>query len=620
MVLLSTSIQPWKPTLSKLSHACKTQSDVDQIHAQLVTTGLVKDGSFIKKLIIRLSTSPYVPVVDFARSLLFSGHYEEGRDDPFLWNAVIKSYSHGNCPSKAFLVFCLMLKNGIFLDEYSFSLVLKSCSRTGLVKQGMQVHGLLRKLDFGSNIFLENCLICMYVKCGYVEFGQQVFDRMSNRDSISYNTMIDGYVKCRMLDLAHELFNCMPVQVRNLVSWNTLISGYVKMENFEVAWELFERAPFKDLVSWNLMIDCCVKSGKMEMAAALFSKMPKRDAVSYAILIDGFAKMSNINAAQSLFIHMPEKDVISCNAMMAGYVKNGHSMEALSVFHDMLNDSNLTPDGATLLSALSAVAQLGYIDEGLAIHCYIKDHGFVVHGKLGVALIDMYAKCGSIDNALGVFEDIKEKTVDHWNAMIGGLAVHGWGELAFDLFMEMERLAIEPDDITFIVVLNACGHAGLIKEGLMCFEIMRRAHQMEPKLQHYGCIVDILSRAGHMEEAIKFVEEMPIEPNDVVWRTLLSACSNHEHLDAAAQPVSKHQIQLNSPNSSSYVLLSNIYARFGMWDYVRRIRTMMKEKELKKVPGCSWIELGGTVHEFSAGDRSHPQAEDVSSTLQMVCT
>nr|GME17950.1 pentatricopeptide repeat-containing protein At2g45350, chloroplastic [Ipomoea batatas] len=425
MVLLSTAIQPWKPTLSKLSQTCKTQSDVDQIHAQLVTTGLVKDASLIRKLIISLSTSPYVPVVEFARSLLFSGYNDfEDRNDPFPWNAIIKSYSHGNCPSKAFLVFCLMLKNGIFLDEYSFSLVLKSCSRTGLVKQGMQVHGLLRKLDFGSNVILENCLI---------------------------------------------------------------------------------------------------------------------------------------------------------------------------------------------------LAQLGSIDEGLAIHCYIKDHGFVVHGKLGVALIDMYAKCGSIDNALGVFEDIKEKTVDHWNAMIGGLAVHGWGELAFDLFMEMERLSIEPDDITFIVVLNACGHAGLIKEGLMCFEIMRSVHQMEPKLQHYGCIVDILSRAGHMEEAIRFVEEMPIEPNDVVWRTLLSACSNHEHLDAA-QPVSKHQIQLNSPNSSSYVLLSNIYARFGMWDYVRRIRTMMKQKELKKVPGCSWIEVGGTVHEFSAGDGSHPQVEDVSSTLQMVCS
>ncbi|CAA2979945.1 pentatricopeptide repeat-containing At2g45350, chloroplastic [Olea europaea subsp. europaea] len=351
--------------------------------------------------------------------------------------------------------------------------------------------------------------------------------------------------------------------------------------------------------------------------------MPERDVISWATMVDGYAKIGNVDVARGFFDSMPQRDVISCNAMMVGYVKSGLCKEALRVFHDMLSGSSfdLAPDNVTLLTALSAIAQLGCIEEGVAIHrymedhgfvvsgklgCieegvaihrYMEDHGFVVSGKLGVALIDMYAKCGSIERAMNVFEDVEKKGIDHWNTIIGGLAIHGLGDLAFGFFLEMERLHLEPDDITFIAVLNACGHAGLVKEGVLCFEIMRRIHKMEPKLQHYGCMVDILARAGHVEEATRFVKVMPIEPNDVIWRTLLSACTNHEKL-SIGEPVAKHLIGIDSYNPSSYILLSNMYAQFGLWDYVRQVRTIMKERDLKKVPGCSWIELEGSVHQF----------------------
>ncbi|KAL0289702.1 UNVERIFIED_CONTAM: Pentatricopeptide repeat-containing protein, chloroplastic [Sesamum angustifolium] len=244
----------------------------------------------------------------------------------------------------------------------------------------------------------------------------------------------------------------------------------------------------------------------------------------------------------------------------------------------------------------------------------MEEHGFFVSGKLSVALLDMYAKCGSIEQALYVFEGVQEKDIDHWNAMIGALAIHGLGELAFDLFMEMERLSLEPDDITFIAVLHACGHSGMVKEGLVCFEIMRRVHRIVPKLQHYGCMVDILSRAGHLEEAAKFVEEMPIQPNDVIWRTLLSACTNHENLNVG-EPVAKHLIGMDSYDTSSYILLSNMYAQSGLWDYVRKVRTTMKERELNKIPGSSWIELEGTVHEFFVGSASNHKEREIHSTF-----
>ncbi|KAK4397376.1 Pentatricopeptide repeat-containing protein, chloroplastic [Sesamum angolense] len=612
MLLSVTSIHPWNtlPAFT-LASRCKTQMEINQIHANLVATGHVHNPSLTSKLILDLAFSKHKPVLDFARHLFFEYDYR----DPFLWNAIIRSFSHGKEPGQAFQLFVLMLLRGVMVDEYSFSLVLKSCSRLHLLSEGMQVHGLMLKVGFGLDVFLQNCLISMYVKCGIVQLGRQVFDRMIRKDSFSYNLMIDGYVKCGMVSLARELFDMMPSELKNLVSWNTMINGYLKLEDgFECAWDLFDKMPDRDLVSWNLMVDCCAKNGKMGLAQVLFDRMPERDVVSWASMVDGYAKVGNVEAARRFFDAMP-RDVISCNAMMAGYVNNGYYEEALNVFHDMLgNTSDLAPDSVTLLTALSATTQLGCIDEGIAIHQYMEEHGFFVSGKLSVALLDMYAKCGSIEQALYVFEGVQEKDIDHWNAMIGALAIHGLGELAFDLFMKMERLSLEPDDITFIAVLHACGHSGMVKEGLVCFEIMRRVHRIVPKLQHYGCMVDILSRAGHLEEAAKFVEEMPILPNDVVWRTLLSACTNHENLNVG-EPVAKHLIGMDSYDSSSYILLSNMYAQSGLWDYVRKVRTTMKERELNKIPGSSWIELEGTVHEFFVGSASNHTEKEIHSTF-----
>lgn len=567
---------------------------------------------------LKLSNSPHQSLVRFANDLLFSHSALKNSHnirDPFVWNSIIKSFSHGNVPQNAFKVFILMLENGVLVDNYSFSLVLKACSRLGLVKYGMQIHGLLKKFEFGSDLFLENCLTSMYIRCGYVALGRQVFDRIMEKDSVSYNLMIDGYIKCGMIDFARELFDSLSLETRNLITWNTMVSGYAKSEHgFESAWELFEKMPKRDVVSWNLMIDCCLKNGKPEMAQILFDRMPEKDVASWAIMVDGHSRVGNIDVARGFFDEMPERDVISCNAMMAGYARNGHFTEALKIYHDMLSYSNLTPDNATLLTALSAAAQLGSIDDGVSVHHYMKQNGFVANGKLAVALIDMYAKCGSIDCAVRVFENTVDRRVDHWNALIGGLAINGSGELAFEFFMEMKRLSVEPDEITFIAILNAAGHAGMVKEGLICFEIMRRVYKVEPKLQHYGCIVDILSRAGQIEEARRFVSKMPMEPNAVILRTLLSACKNHNNLSIGV-PVAEHLIGLNSFNPSSYVLLSNMCAQFGLWDYVKNVRTLMKEREVKKFPGCSWIELEGTVHEFFVGDTSHQQVSEIFSIL-----
>lgn len=384
-------------------------------------------------------------------------------------------------------------------------------------------------------------------------------------------------------------------------------------EGVRFAWSLFVKMPERDLVSWNTVIDGCVKYGRMEDAKVLFDKMPGRDLVSWVTMINGYAKSGDVLAARRLFDIMPRRDVISCNSMMAGYVQNGYYIEALKIFHDM-RATNVLPDDTTLLIVLTAFAQLGHAEDGVVIHNYLMEKGYSLNGKLGVALIDMYSKCGSIKNAISVFEDVERKCVDHWNAMIGGLAIHGMGEMAFEFLMEMGRLSVTPDDITFIGVLSACRHAGMLKEGLICFELMQKVYKLEPKVQHYGCMVDMLSRAGHVGEAKKLIEEMPIEPNDVIWKTLLSACQIHENF-SLGEPIAQQMIQLYSCSPSSYVLLSNIYASLGMWNNVKRVRTEMKERQLKKIPGCSWIELGGTVHQFSVQDRTHPRVIEIYSLL-----
>ncbi|EXB76219.1 hypothetical protein L484_025573 [Morus notabilis] len=616
MLLCANTNRPWFPTLVLLQK-CKTLNAVNQIHARMITTGSINNCSLSAKIVLAFVSSPHPPLAEFARYVFFSRHAFGNEDDPFLWNAVIKSYSHGCDPKQAFVMFCMMLENGVRVDKFSFSLILKACGRLGLVKEGLQIHGLLKKMEIGSDLYLQNGLVSWYLRCGCVEFARQVFDGMQKRDSVSYNSMIDGYVKCGMIDLARELFDCMPLEEKNLVTWNSMISGYAQSD-LEFAWELFETMPERDSVSWNTMINGYVKRGKIEDARSLFNRMPKRDIVSWANLIDGYSKLGRIHVARSLFNEMPDRDVVACNAMMAGYVGNGYFMEGLEIFRHMQN-GDVSPDVTTLLIALSAVAQLGHIEKGVALHFYIQENGVPLGRKLGVALIDMYAKCGSIDKAIAVFEGMEERSVDHWNAMIGGYAIHGLGELAFCLLMEMERLSVKPDDITFIGVLNACGHAGLVKEGLMCFELMRRVHKVEPKLQHYGCIVDMLGRAGHVEEARRFIEEMPIEPNDVVWRTLLSACKSHKKFDIG-EPIAKNLIQKDSCNPSFYVLLSNMYAGLGMWGDVFKVRMMMRERNVTKLPGCSRIELEGVVHEFMVQDKSHPQITEIYSMLNGLST
>jgi len=290
--------------------------------------------------------------------------------------------------------------------------------------------------------------------------------------------------------------------------------------------------------------------------------------------------------------------------------------EAIEMFREM-QMGEVSPNYVTMISVLPAISRLGALELGKWVHLYVEKNGIEIDDVLGSALVDMYSKCGSVDKALQVFERLPKKNTITWSAIIGGLAMHGQANDAIDYFARMERAGVTPSDVTYIGVLSACSHAGLVDEGQSFFNHMVKEVSLEPRIEHYGCMVDLLGRAGHLEEAEKLVLNMPIKPDDVIWKALLGACKMHGNIEMGKR-VAETLMDMAPHDSGSYVALSNMYASSENWEAVAEVRLMMREMDIRKDPGCSWIELDGVIHEFLVEDESHPRAKEIHSMLQEI--
>ncbi|KAF0926871.1 hypothetical protein E2562_027727 [Oryza meyeriana var. granulata] len=357
------------------------------------------------------------------------------------------------------------------------------------------------------------------------------------------------------------------------------------------------------------------RGGDAEAARALFDEMPDPHVVSVTAMLTCYAKMGALDDARELFDGMPHKDFICWNAMIDGYTQHGRPNEALRLFRWMLR-SGVDPDEVTFVLALSAVAQLGTAESGKWLHSYVKNSRRVrLNVRVGTALIDMYCKCGSLEDAVSVFDSINDKDIVVWNAMINGYAMHGHSRKALEMFSQLRAQSLWPTDITFIGLLNACSHSGLIDEGRKFFKSMEKEYGIAPKIEHYGCMVDLLGRAGLIEDAFHLVQSMTITPDTVMWVSLLAACRLHKNM-ALGQQIADYLVARGLANSGMYILLSNIYAAVGNWEEVARVRSMMKASGIQKEPGCSAIEIGRKVYEFVAGDMSHPRADEIYAMLE----
>lgn len=560
-----------------LLQSSTTPEEVTQIHAWTVKTGTFH-YPFVSARLLCLYSDPKINNLHYVRSI-----FDKTEEHTlFHWNTIIKCYI-ANCRSnEAILLFNdLLCVSVVMPDNFTLPCVIKGCARLRALEEGKQIHGLILKIGFGSDIYVQSSLVSMYSKCNNIISAQKVFDKITNKDLVLWNSLIDGYARNGRMQMASTLFDEMPH--RDSFSWTALIDGYSKCGDITTAQKLFDMMPSRNLVSWNAMIN-------------------------------GYMKSGDYNSARRLFNHMSERNIVTWSSMIAGYELNKQFTEALILFQKMM-EVNLIPNDASLVSALSAVSGLALVSKGRWLHSYIEKNGFKLDGVLGTSLIEMYSKCGSIESALKVFQAISTKKVGHWTAIIVGLGNHGLASHALDLFTKMRRIGLKPNCITFVGILNACNHAGLVNHGQKYFDMMMNKYQIEPKIEHYGCLVDVLCRAGNLEEAKNIIDEMPIEPNEVIWMSLLSGSKNHKNIEIG-EYAARRVIELSSNTIGSFVLLSNMYASLGRWDKVSEVRELMKEKGMRKEPGCSSIEHKGSLHEFIVGDKSHPQKKEIYSKLK----
>ncbi|XVF72229.1 hypothetical protein PTKIN_Ptkin12aG0103300 [Pterospermum kingtungense] len=338
--------------------------------------------------------------------------------------------------------------------------------------------------------------------------------------------------------------------------------------------------------------------------------------VLWNVMIDGHVRVGDLMAARELFDKMTQRSVISWNVMISGYAQNGYFKEAIEMFH-LMQMGEVRPNYVTLVSVLPAISRLGALELGKWVHLYAERNETVIDDVLASALIDMYAKCGSIEKAIQVFDRISKPNTITWSAIIGGLAMHGRAKEALDHFSRMEHVGVTPSDVVYIGVLSACSHAGLVEEGRSFFNRIVNLAGFEPRLEHYGCMIDLFGRAGLLKEAEEFILNMPIKPDDVIWKALLGACKMHGNIEMGDR-VAGILMNMVPRDSGAYVALSNIYASSRDWESVARVRLKMKEMDVRKDPGCSWIELDGVVHEFLVEDDSHPRAKEIHSMLQEI--
>lgn len=337
------------------------------------------------------------------------------------------------------------------------------------------------------------------------------------------------------------------------------------------------------------------------------------DVVTWNSMIMGLAKNGEIDESRRLFDRMPSRSTVSWNSMISAYVRNMKLVDALDLFNQM-QEKRIKPNEFTMVSLLNTSAQLGSLKQGEWIHEYIKKNNMELNSIMITAIIDMYCKCGSTEKALEFFENSPSKGLSSWNSMILGLATNGREYEAIYLFSQLEFSNLKPDDVTFIGVLTACSHAGLVDKAKMYFTLMSKKYDIMPSIKHYNCMIGALGGVGLLEEAVELIRIMPPEPDAIIWTSLLSSCRKHGHIEMA-QWVSQKMIELDPNESSSYVLMSNMFAGLGQFEEALGRRCLLKEKRIEKETGCSSIEVNGEVHEFVSGGRLHPQAQEIYALL-----
>ncbi|XP_010067671.2 pentatricopeptide repeat-containing protein At1g11290, chloroplastic [Eucalyptus grandis] len=505
------------------------------------------------------------------------------------WNTIISGYAQNCWAAPALELVLQMQEEGQRPDSITLVTVLPAVADVGSLRIGKSIHGYAVRAGFDSLVNVSTALLDMYSKCKSVKTARVIFDR---------------------------------IEKRSVVTWNSMIDGYVENENPKEAVAIFEKMLDEQVEPTNVTVmgalHACADLGDLERGMfvhKLLTRLKLDSSVSVMnSLISMYSKCKRVDLAAEIFNDLREKTLVSWNAMILGFAQNGCVSEALNHFCQM-HSQNVKPDTFTMVSVIPALAELSVTRQAKWIHGLVVRSCMDKNVYVMTALVDMYAKCGAVDTARKLFDMMEDRHVITWNAMIDGYGTHGLGRSAVQLFKAMQKGTVRPNDITFLCILSACSHSGLVDEGLRYFDSMKQDYGIEPTMDHYGSVVDLLGRAGRLKQAWDFIQKMPIEPGITVFGAMLGACKIHKNVELGEMAANK-LFELNPQEGGYHVLLANIYATASMWSEVAEVRKIMEKEGLQKTPGCSLVELRNEVHSFYSGSTDHPQSKRIYAFLE----
>ncbi|XP_065854826.1 pentatricopeptide repeat-containing protein At3g02330, mitochondrial [Euphorbia lathyris] len=507
------------------------------------------------------------------------------------YNAIIVGYTRNGQGFEALQLFRLLLKSGLGFNEITLSGAFSACAAIRGDLEGLQIHSLAIKSTLKSNICVANAILDMYGKCGAVVESVCMFDEMEVRDAVSWNAII----------AAHE-------QNENE---NETLSHFAQMLRSRMD---------PDEFTYGSVLKVCSSQQDLNIGMEIHNRIIKSglgmDSFVGAALIDMYCKCGMMEEAKKIHDRTEEQTMVSWNAIISGFSLLQQSEDAHSFFSQML-EMGVKPDNFTYAIVLDTCANLATVGLGKQIHAQIIKLKLQSDVYISSTLVDMYSKCGNMQDSKLVFDKALNRDFVTWNAMICGYAQHGLGEEALKTFENMQLENIKPNHATFISILRACAHMGLVDKGLQYFNAMVDEYGLDPQVEHYSCMVDILGRSGRTNDALKLIRDMPFEADAVVWKTLLGICKTNGNVEIAEE-ATESILRLDPQDSSAYVLLSNIYANAGMWNKVSETRKKMRHDKLKKEPGCSWIEVKDEVHAFLVREKAHPKCEEIYEMISML--
>ncbi|KAL8059856.1 hypothetical protein ABFX02_03G114100 [Erythranthe guttata] len=614
--------------VSSTNGSCNHERPVKQIHAQIILTSSLYSSAFLSARLI--SSYSKLSLLNDARKV-FDNSPEDCFFSSLFWNSMLRAYVSDFRYENAIQLYCQMREFGVQQDGFGFPLIIKACAMRGDVRLCRSVHCHVIQMGFRNNLHVNNELVGMYGEIGLNEVALQVFGRMPLRSCVSWNVMISGFTKNHDCEGAFTIFSRMENEgwEPNSVTWTSLISSFARCGFRDKTWELYvsmrekgvcataesiavvvsvcDQTPIRGSIVHahvisagfekyifviNALISMYGKNGDVEKAEYLFSGIESKSIVSWNALISAYAQSRLCDEALSAFLRLnstARPNVVSWTAVINAFATSDkHKSTTLELFRNM-QFARVSANAVTVATVLSVCAELSALPLGREIHAHtirkLIDSDILVKN----GLINMYMKCSSLRKGYSVFEGTICKDVISWNIMITGYGIHGLGKDALGIFHRMVSEGIKPDEVTFVAVLSACSHSGLVAQGDELFEQMNRVFRIEPKIEHYACMVDLFGRAGLLDEAGRVLKSMPMRPNVHVWGAFLNTCKMHENTDSAEEICSRIFDLESEGTMGSYMLLSNLYAANKRWDQSADVRLSAKKRGLKKIAGQSWI-------------------------------